>query len=427
MDLCGVDLSKLVGGESFTLPCTISKNGIGIKTRTLIDTGANGFIFIDTSLASLAARHLDVDFKELEKPYTVKGFDGKRAKIITHYLELNLHIDRTKQQKLPMLVVKLGGHDMILGRAWAEKYNTLVDCCNRQLIWPDEAIDTPSWNKVISTHKKNLFPKAKAGHQLDADRRDKLLAKDTWRPQILRRTHTKDQASQYQAMEQELQVPEPKTRLEGLMDRKTEKRTAVIDICGIGAAAFQTNLRKKENVLFCTSLHEIDQILQIRKEGLATDQQISSDRQENETELQWLKRLLPKQYQDYADVFSKEASDRLPPSRPYDHKIQLEKDGASELGYSPLYHQSTAELEEVKRYLVENLAKGFIETSQAPFASPILFVKKPTGGLRFCIDYRKLNRLTKKDRYPLPLIDETLARLAQAKIFTKLDIRQAFY
>jgi hypothetical protein len=211
------------------------------------------------------------------------------------------------------------------------------------------------------------------------------------------------------------------------MDRKTEKRTAVIDICGIGAAAFQTNLRKKENVLFCTSLHEIDQILQIRKEGLATDQQISSDRQENETELQWLKRLLPKQYQDYADVFSKEASDRLPPSRPYDHKIQLEKDGASELGYSLLYHQSTAELEEVKRYLVENLAKGFIETSQAPFASPILFVKKPTGGLRFCIDYRKLNRLTKKDRYPLLLIDETLARLAQAKIFTKLDIRQAFY
>jgi hypothetical protein len=116
MDLCGVDLSKLVGGESFTLPCTISKNGIGIKTRTLIDTGANGFIFIDTSLASLAARHLDVDFKELEKPYTVKGFDGKRAKTITYYLELNLHIDRTKQQKLPMLVVKLGGHDMILGR-----------------------------------------------------------------------------------------------------------------------------------------------------------------------------------------------------------------------------------------------------------------------------------------------------------------------
>ena len=98
-----------------------------------------------------------------------------------------------------------------------------------------------------------------------------------------------------------------------------------------------------------------------------------------------------------------------------------------ELGFSPLYQQSAAELEEVKRYLAENLHKGFIEPSQAPFTSPILFVKKPNGSLRFCIDFRKLNSLTKKDRYPLPLIEETLSHLAQAKIYTKLDIRQAFH
>jgi hypothetical protein len=57
----------------------------------------------------------------------------------------------------------------------------------------------------------------------------------------------------------------------------------------------------------------------------------------------------------------------------------------------------------------------------------VLFVKKPSGGLWFCIDYRKLNALTHKDQYPLPLIDETLTRISDAKIFTKLDIRQAFY
>ena len=135
-----------------------------------------------------------------------------------------------------------------------------------------------------------------------------------------------------------------------------------------------------------------------------------------------------KQYYKYIEVFSKEASDRLPPHRLYDHKIRLDTpDGVERLGYSPLYHQSTAELEAVKQYLIENLDKGFIDTSQAPFAAPILFVKKPNGSLRFCIDYRKLNSLTRKDRYPLPLIEETLARLAKAKIFTKLDIRQAFH
>nr|QSG30228.1 putative reverse transcriptase [Monilinia vaccinii-corymbosi] len=88
---------------------------------------------------------------------------------------------------------------------------------------------------------------------------------------------------------------------------------------------------------------------------------------------------------------------------------------------------SLEQLEVVKEYLKDNLAKGFIEPSQALYAAPVLFVKKPNGSLRFCIDFRLLNSLTRKDRYPLPLIDETLARLAGAKIYTKLDICQAFY
>jgi hypothetical protein len=73
--------------------------------------------------------------------------------------------------------------------------------------------------------------------------------------------------------------------------------------------------------------------------------------------------------------------------------------------------------------LEDNLAKGFIEASQAPFTLPVLFVKKANGGLCFCIDFRRLNDIIRKDRYLLPLIDETLSRLSKAKIYTKLDIR----
>ena len=80
-----------------------------------------------------------------------------------------------------------------------------------------------------------------------------------------------------------------------------------------------------------------------------------------------------------------------------------------------------------KAYITKNLAQGFIEESKAPFNSPILMVRKPSGGLRFCVDYRKLNSITKKDRYPIPLIDEIFQRLGKAKIFTKLDIRQGFH
>ena len=65
-----------------------------------------------------------------------------------------------------------------------------------------------------------------------------------------------------------------------------------------------------------------------------------------------------------------------------------------------------------KQYLVNNLGKGFIILSQAPYASLILFIKKPSGGLRFYINFHKLNALTYKDYYPLPLIDKTLARIS---------------
>jgi hypothetical protein len=71
-------------------------------------------------------------------------------------------------------------------------------------------------------------------------------------------------------------------------------------------------------------------------------------------------------------------------------------------------------------------AKGFIRRSDSPASSPILFIKKPNGGLRFCVDYRGLNAITVKNRYPLPLIKETLERVAKSKFFTKLDIIAAF-
>jgi hypothetical protein len=70
---------------------------------------------------------------------------------------------------------------------------------------------------------------------------------------------------------------------------------------------------------------------------------------------------------------------------------------------------SQEEQELIRKYIYKYLAKGFIKTSTAPFVSPVLFVQKLGGGLRFYVNYRKLNTLIKKDRYPLPLIKETLA------------------
>lgn len=130
----------------------------------------------------------------------------------------------------------------------------------------------------------------------------------------------------------------------------------------------------------------------------------------------WLHHQLP--------AFSKVESRILPPHRPTDHKIVLKKGAKPPFGR--LYSMSREELAVLREWLQDNLAKGFIRPSTSPAASPVLFVKKSDGKLRLCMDYRALNAITVKNRYPIPLISETLDRLSQAKYFTKLDVISAF-
>jgi hypothetical protein len=104
----------------------------------------------------------------------------------------------------------------------------------------------------------------------------------------------------------------------------------------------------------------------------------------------------------------------------YNLKIKLKKD--TNLGFSLLRYYTLEELKACKQYIVDNLHKGFIDQSQAPFAALILFAKKANRGLQFCVDYQRLNAVTCKDIYPLPLLEETLGHISKAKVFTKLDI-----
>ena len=135
---------------------------------------------------------------------------------------------------------------------------------------------------------------------------------------------------------------------------------------------------------------------------------------------------MPEDLHDLAHAFNREAADSLPPSRPVDHKIEIQEDKKHQLPNAPLYGMSQNELKCLRKWLEENLDKGFIRKSQSDVSSPCIFVKKPGGGLRFCVDYRKLNAITRKNRYPIPLLSETLDKLSKAKYFTKIDIISAF-
>ncbi|SOV08562.1 uncharacterized protein UDID_17421 [Ustilago sp. UG-2017a] len=134
--------------------------------------------------------------------------------------------------------------------------------------------------------------------------------------------------------------------------------------------------------------------------------------------------IIPPEYHQYLNVFSRVEADKLLPHRTYDHQIPLEEGKSPPFG--PIYSLSEHELKTLREYLEENLAKGFISPSDLPAASPILFVKKKDGSLCLCVDYRGLNWITIHNHYPLPLIDKLLDRLREAQFFTCIDLRGAY-
>ncbi len=121
------------------------------------------------------------------------------------------------------------------------------------------------------------------------------------------------------------------------------------------------------------------------------------------------------EYHDFLNVFFKEKVDILSSHRKHDHRIELEKDHESNHEYVSLYNLSEDELLLMKKYFKEHLNKKFIESSTASYVSSILFAKKSDDELRFCVDYRKLNVITKKNKYSIFLIAETIARLFKTK------------
>uniref|UniRef100_A0A3B1IBQ3 Gypsy retrotransposon integrase-like protein 1 n=1 Tax=Astyanax mexicanus TaxID=7994 RepID=A0A3B1IBQ3_ASTMX len=133
---------------------------------------------------------------------------------------------------------------------------------------------------------------------------------------------------------------------------------------------------------------------------------------------------IPPEYLDLAEVFSKSKASQLPPHRPWDCAIELLPDTCPPK--SRIYPLSQPETIALESYIDEALKLGYIRPSTSPAAAGFFFVEKKDGGLRPCIDYRGLNAVTVKYRYPLPLVPAALEQLRHAKIFTKLDLRSAY-
>lgn len=128
--------------------------------------------------------------------------------------------------------------------------------------------------------------------------------------------------------------------------------------------------------------------------------------------------------QEFIDVFPDEILG-MPPKRDINFHIDLIP-GAEPISRAP-YRMTTQELSELKLQLVELLAKGCIKPSVSPWGVPVLFVKKKDGSLRLCIDYRQLNKVTVKNMYPLPRIDDLFDQVKGARVFSKIDLKSGYH
>ena len=165
-------------------------------------------------------------------------------------------------------------------------------------------------------------------------------------------------------------------------------------------------------MVFFITLDSLDRIIKDKRQKLEAKLEVEVEES--------LKQKISLTLYNYLDFFLKKESDILAPYRIIDYKIELIEENTLSFYYLNKY--SLEELVSIQEYLSSNLTKGFVVSSKAPFALLILFAYKPNRLLRFYVNYYKLNALTKKNQYPLLLIDETLAQLSKAKIFTKLDI-----
>ena len=212
------------------------------------------------------------------------------------------------------------------------------------------------------------------------------------------------------------------------MDTIPFKRRGATPISLVGATAFQ-KLIDQGNEVFTLSYKPVsppEDVAQLRAIGNDPAPTTSLHMELLPTdEGKLIAKVVTPKCHDFFDVFSRKEAKLMPPHRPYDHTIDLENDQAPP--HSHIYPLSGTALSILQEFLDDMLGKGFIRASSSPGGAPVLFSKKKDGTLWLCVDFQNLNKITQKNRYPIPLVTNLIDQLGSAKIYTKFDLHAGYY
>ena len=167
-------------------------------------------------------------------------------------------------------------------------------------------------------------------------------------------------------------------------------------------------------------LSKVDESVEEKVEGEQVPSDVHKIKREGLPEEIW------KVCEEYVDIFPSDLPKGLPPKRlGHEFKIDLEPD--TKPVHRPIYKLSPLELDEAKRQIEYMLEHGFIRPSESPWGAPVLFAPKKDGGLRFCIDYRWLNKKAIRNWYPLLLPEEMMDCLGGARVFSRIDLKLGYW
>ena len=342
-------------------------------TFAMIDSGGT-HNFIDTDFSLIHA----LPTYPMSQPSRLLMADGNDSKggLVSHEISLPIVIG-PHSETTTFSVTKLGGYPIVLGLPWLKEHDPHIHWSQHQITFGSShclshcQVSEPCTIPALPSHPSAQRP-SKVPRSTSASPKSTVKSKSPVKSQL---------------------SSDPKTSI------------AIPKVSLINSAALNMCMRLPDSQLYRLCISEIQEPTET-----TTDPDLSK---------------IPSEYHEFSDVFSKSEAHKLPEHRPYDLKIPLQEGTTPPFG--PVYNLSPLELEVLRKYIDDNLKKGFIKHSQSPAGAPILFVKKSDGSLRLCVDYRGINKITIKNRYPLPLIPELLDKVGKAKYFTGLDMRDGYH
>ncbi len=394
--------NDLFASKSLTIECVLSSNEISYSLKSLIDTEAADYSFIDELIVQNVCNHLQIESLSLIKLKSIREFDDHYAKkLITHVIYLNLTVQDHMKRFIFMLITQLDQHQMILEKTWMNKIEMTIDMKDDRL--------------QFSSFETHIKASIKAHSTVLSSKKIAIEQKSSISTQILKRsissviTWLSEKSSSFSKIVKSSSSVNFASSFDSM------------NIAMIETAAYRSLVKWLNVTTFAIIITKIDRLLKTARNKL---EDVNLQELSHEEILKEVKAKLSLKYHDYLDVFNWAMIDQLSSHHLYDHKIELIDERTS--SQSCLYHMSDYKLQKMKNYLIEHLNKDFISSSSASYASLILFIEKKDDSLRFCVNYRKLNALIKWNRYSLSLINEILTRIQESKYLTRLNIIVAF-